>query len=108
MNNKLNNEEFDSAVESLEGCEFTPNLKGYIVDEAVHEAMITVITLPINATFTIDDILSNRTVEYLEKRDLLMPFECELIFERFELNGCEMAIWVRNQVFSLAAIVHKR
>jgi len=104
MNNKLNNEEFDSAVESLEGYEFTPNLKGYIVDEAVHEAMITVITLPLKVRFTIEDVLSKRTVQYLEEKDLLMAFECHLIDVRFENNGCETAIWVGPEGFLLSHV----
>jgi len=101
MKNNINNEDFDSMVDGTEDFELCPQLAGFIVRAALDEAMNQIMALSNNDKFTIHDVLSIRTIEYLEKRALLVSFEVYLLHETLELNGCEMTIWVRKKVFQI-------
>jgi len=94
MKNNIEQEKIDSIDAAFEYIDLEIKIAKDIVDAAVNEAIPNIKTLPTNASFELEDVLSNDTVAFLEREGLTSRFEGTLLKSYFgsDINGSSIDI----------------
>jgi len=103
---KINAEQdkIDSINATFEYMDLEIKIAKDIVDAAVNEAIPNIKILPTNASFTLEDVLSNNTLAFLESEGLTSSFEATLLKSYFGNDSNGSSIDIRASGFVVGTL----